>query len=57
MKAAAFTDVLDIYEGMITGVVPEFVFIMGLLWNERAGRASSTEDREFPEHTDLGGEA
>lgn len=38
-------------------VAEEFVCLMAILWNERVGRALAAEDRMFPEHVDLGGEA
>jgi hypothetical protein len=38
-------------------VVNDFVFMMCLLWNQRAGRALAADDRYFMEWVDIGGEA
>lgn len=38
------------------GSVFDFAFLMGVLWNERAGRALAKEDRQFSEWVDIGGE-
>ena len=52
-----FPTTRNIFYVDIMDSLPDFAFLMGVLWNERAGRAMHKEDREFPEHIDLGGEA
>lgn len=53
----------DFGESVLTAVVTrresveEFAILMSILWNQRAGRAFHADDREFPEHIDLGGES
>jgi hypothetical protein len=45
------------YEDLAAWTVEDVVHLFALLWNLRFGRLLAAEDRRFPEHVDLGGEA